>query len=106
MKRLRKSIDNKTAILLITPVNRRYFSGFESSDGFLIVTNEHSTLFVDGRYYEAAQREAEDCSVELLRDFSDQLAEFIRQLSVERVLVENQITVAMFEKIKDKITVK
>lgn len=100
MKKLTRFIDDKTAILLTTTVNRRYFSGFDSSDGFLIITNRDATLFVDGRYYEAARVKAAEYGVELLLDFSAQLEKHIRLLGVERVVVENQITVALFEKIK------
>lgn len=46
------------ALLLISPVNRLYASGFHSSDGVVLITNDSAYLFVDTRYYEAAGKTA------------------------------------------------
>ena len=46
------------AILIYSPENRRYFTGFPSSDGYLVVTKDDAVLFTDSRYIEAAQKTA------------------------------------------------
>jgi len=43
--------------LIISPVNRRYFTSFLSSDGYLVVTNSLSELYLDSRYIEMAQKQ-------------------------------------------------
>jgi Xaa-Pro aminopeptidase len=43
------------ALLLLSPVNRRYASGFASSDGAVLLTREARWFFTDSRYFEAAQ---------------------------------------------------
>ena len=49
-------VNDKTAVLIFTPINRRYLTGFNSSLGYLLITSEESVLFVDGRYFEAATK--------------------------------------------------
>ncbi len=46
------------ALLITDLTNIRYLTGFSSSDGALLVTGRTMTLFLDGRYREAAKREA------------------------------------------------
>lgn len=66
-KRLAKK--NAYAVLATSPVTQRYFTGFDFSDGYLLVTAEKAYMFADFRYIEAAKKYAsEDLSVVLLRD--------------------------------------
>lgn len=43
------------AIFLLSPVNRRYATGFHSTDGVAVVTTEEAFFFTDSRYIEAAR---------------------------------------------------
>ena len=43
------------ALLLLSPVNRRYATGFPSSDGAVILTEKEAFFFTDSRYIEAAR---------------------------------------------------
>lgn len=54
------------ALLLVSPVNRRYASGFHSSDGVALITKDGAYLFVDSRYFEAAEKTAAGFTVELV----------------------------------------
>lgn len=54
------------AMLIITPSNRRYASGFHSTDGVVLITKNESFLFVDSRYIEAAQNSASGMTVLLV----------------------------------------
>jgi Xaa-Pro aminopeptidase len=42
------------AMLLLSPVNRRYAAGFPSSDGAVLITEVDNWFFTDSRYIEAA----------------------------------------------------
>lgn len=48
------------AALFFDEVNMHYISGFFSTDGFLLVTDEETALVIDSRYYEAADRAKKD----------------------------------------------
>ncbi len=49
-----KTLAAQECALLFSPVNRRYLTGFTSSDGVLFVTRENAVLYLDSRYYEMA----------------------------------------------------
>lgn len=51
------------AILLLSPVNRRYAAGFASSAGAVLVTEKAAYLFTDSRYIEAARQQVSDAVV-------------------------------------------
>ena len=65
MEKTLRFITDKTAALIITHENRRYLTGFPSSLGYLFMSKEGNKLFVDGRYFEAAQGKSVDCKVVL-----------------------------------------
>lgn len=101
MKRLEDYLDSCTAALIVTPVNRRYLTGFESSLGYLFVTQNESKLIVDGRYYLAAKQRIKESEVVLLDKLSVQLKVFAKNSGIKRVVTENNITVAEFNRYKE-----
>jgi len=59
---LRKFLSNRReAILITSEENRRYFTTFPSSDGYLLVTDDDAVFFTDSRYIEAAQKSVVGC---------------------------------------------
>ena len=52
------------AALVVSEENRRYFTGFPSSAGVLIVSRGGSIFLTDSRYNEAARRTVTGCEVE------------------------------------------
>lgn len=91
IKELEAQLETGVAALIISEINRFYFTEFESSDGFLIVTNKGSTFITDSRYFEAAQGEARDCEVVLQKGgpaLFAQLSEILKGYGVFAVAVE------------------
>ncbi len=78
------------AALIISPENRFYFTGFESSDGYLIVTAEKSVFVTDGRYIEAAQKSVKNSEVVLQEKNAEQITKLFDSLGVKSVAVETQ----------------
>ena len=58
------------AIFIHSPENRRYFTAFPSSDGYLVVTKNDAVFFTDSRYIEAAQK-GSVCRAQLLTRLSE-----------------------------------
>lgn len=75
--------------LITSPVNRRYLSGFKSSDGWIFITPDESYLFVDFRYYEPAKKQVSGLNIALASDFKADLLKIARKHQVETVLIEN-----------------
>ena len=76
------------AALIISNENRRYFTDFVSSLGYLLVTNKEAYLLVDSRYEEAARAQAQNCTVVPFRKLSETLTELISQNGVKSILLE------------------
>ncbi len=81
--------------LILSEPNRRYYTGFSSSDGALWVTAEEAGFLTDFRYSEAAAREVDGIPVtESARLFRD-AAEQLYSRGIRRVLLESErITLA------------
>lgn len=80
---------NVDAAIIYSPINRYYFSGFESSSGCLLVTKEDAYLLVDFRYIEAAQKNVKSCDVIMFEDFSRTLLNLIKKHNIKTVMLEN-----------------
>ena len=48
--------ENIDAIIVTNEKNQRYLTGFDYTDGYVIVTREKAACFTDFRYIEAAKR--------------------------------------------------
>ena len=99
-------VTENTAALILTDVNRRYLTGFASSLGYLLLTNTGNTLFVDGRYFEAACKQVSSAKVELMGKIYDQINGRLTTLGVKKVLIETEVSYATYAELKQKLSVK
>ncbi len=99
---LQKFLKNSNeAILIHSPENRRYFIGFPSSDGYLVVTKDDAVFFTDSRYIEAAQRSINVCKAQLLTRLSNEVKIFFEENHIEKVYTETErLSVALFSQFK------
>lgn len=93
------------AALVLSPENRRYLTGFGSSDGIIVITGSGSKFWTDSRYIEDASEKIKDAEVELLeRDYGN-IEEFLRDNECRTVLVEaSRITVSELERLRNRFT--
>ncbi len=92
--------DNIDAALIVTPCNRRYFTGFESSDGFLLVTRKGRIFYTDSRYIEAAENTVKCCDVAEGRQVFAQMKDYLLEQNAKTVAVEaDGMTLAEFSRL-------
>lgn len=84
---LPKSVDG---VLIISEINRRYFTSFPSSDGILLATKNGSVFLTDSRYIEEAQNVVKCCEVAELRKASEQLPELCKSFGVKVLMAEGE----------------
>ena len=108
IKKIQKQLGDNQAFLIISPENRRYLTGFASSDGYLLINGNHSVFLTDSRYIEDAQNTVTACDeVALLTSFSQQLPELIEKLGITTVFTEaEKLSVAEFAKITGTLPCK
>lgn len=96
--------DSSRAALIISEENRRYFTDFPSSDGFLVVTSEDSVFFTDSRYIEAAQAKITACRVTEQTEIYTQLNEYFSEHGIKSVLIESdRISLSQYNTLCEKL---
>ncbi len=101
---LNKLIENlkiHECILIESPENRKYLTGFSSSAGYLIAGKNGSRFFTDSRYIEAATETITACPVLLLTDFKTDVGEFTESHGYTKMHIESErTTIAASERLK------
>ena len=86
---------NLDAMLVSTPENRRYLSGFTGSAGYLLVTHDHAVLATDFRYVEQAGNQSPEFRTERISGGPAWFPKLVDSLGARRVGFESQnMTVA------------
>lgn len=94
--------DPGQAVLLTNEVNIGYFSGFFRSEGYYLVTQNESYLFVDFRYIEAAKKKSRNCKVVMFKKLTSDLLEILKNEGIKDLVFEaDSITVSRFERFKN-----
>lgn len=92
LKKLLEAIGDKADGMLITSeVNQQYLTGFDFSDGTVLVTKNKSYLITDFRYIEAAKKEA-DGEFRVIIGKADTLKTLFAENNVRRILFEDTRT--------------
>lgn len=96
--------DENHGALITSDVSRRYFCGFKSSAGVILVTKEQSYLIIDSRYYDKACERVKDCTVILMEDMRSQLMDLMIKHNIRKLSVESAyMTIKEFEEYKEKL---
>ena len=95
IEKLPKNIDGA---LIISPENRRYFTGFDASDGYLFATKNGSVFLTDSRYIEAAQSTVKCCDAE---EQKMKLSEYAARFDCKTLAVEaDRLTVSQLKTLR------
>lgn len=93
------------AALITSPSNRFYYTGFESSDGFLLVTKNTAWFIVDFRYIEKAKSVIKSCNVALLKKLYEQIKDIFNNDAVKTVYLETEnLCLDTFSKLKKNLS--
>lgn len=102
VKRLQDWLPNgQTAALVATEHNRRYFTGFPASDGFVLVTKDNAWFMTDSRYIEAAQNAIKHMEVLCYDKALPLLLELMQKSGVTTALVEAELPVCEVRRLRE-----
>lgn len=105
IKNLRRQFEqlNIDGILISQPENRTYLSGFNGSDGWLIISDKSACLAVDSRYTEQARKEAGAFeTVHIKGELQGWLPDIISGLDIRNLGFEaSDISYATFNKLRE-----
>ena len=107
LNKLRQKLaDNEVdAFFISQPENRYYLSGFDGSDGFLLITPQNTILATDFRYIEQAKRQAPDYEVfQITNNIADWFPRLIAEVNLRRLGFEaGHITFARYRQLTDAL---
>lgn len=76
------------AMIIQSPINRRYMSGFTGSAGTLVISQHHTWLLVDFRYVEQAKAQVDTIQVERVDKPLEDLGRLLADHQLHRVAFE------------------
>lgn len=79
--------DDVDAALIVSGENKRYFTGFPSDDGYLLITRDEAFFLTDSRYEEAASNQAEGCTVICYKKPADAFKKLVSECGIIRKIM-------------------
>lgn len=109
VENIQKALPPHSAALIASIPNRLYVTGFESSDGYVLITPDAAYFLIDFRYCEKAKQVVKSCEVRLLQRAMSEIAELCGQHAVTTLYVETGSTsmsqVALYRRSFEGVTV-
>ena len=100
--KIQNSLNNNEAALISSIPNRFYLTGFETSDGFVVITKNYAVFLVDFRYIEKAKETINSMEVKLLEKGNNDILLVLEKENIKRLLLETEsISVADFNGYKE-----
>ncbi len=85
---VQRMLEAKEALIIMSPVNRKYFTGFSASAGTLLITKNSADFLIDFRYYEKASETIKFCNVILFNRIYAQLNELLEKYEITTIYIE------------------
>jgi len=108
LNKLRQKLAEKEvdAFFISQLENRYYLSGFDGSDGFLLITPQNTILATDFRYIEQAERQAPDYAIfQITNNIADWFPRLVAELNLSRLGFEaGHITFALYQQLTDALS--
>ena len=90
------------AVIITSPVAKRYLTGFECGDaGTLLITAQDAYFIIDARYFEAAERDVSSAKVLLQNKLYDQITQLLGGAS--KAAVQSEITCRSLEQMRSAL---
>lgn len=89
VKTIQKELDKKSALLVASVPNRFYLTGFETSDGYVLITKDTAVFLIDFRYVEKAKETVKSCDVRLSVSPMAEIRALCEQHGIAHLYVEN-----------------
>lgn len=90
VEEIRKLLPADGAALIASVPNRFYVTGFETSDGYVYISQKQAVFLIDFRYVEKAREIVKSCRVQLSTAPMKELAELCAADGTKTLFVENE----------------
>lgn len=103
IEQVRAKLDEWQAdgLLVMSPHNRRWLTGFTGSAGDVMITRDGAFLGTDGRYWSQAAQQAPDYTIFEKPRAADAREQFVRSTAVTRIAIEGKhVSLADFQALR------
>ena len=98
--RLNDLLKKTDGIVLTSPYNMQYFSGFSGGEGAILITENERILFTDSRYTEQAMAEAKEFKVKETNNYLNSVCEDVKAFGLAKIGFEDgHLTAAQYRNI-------
>ncbi len=99
-KKLDGILKNAVAVLITSPHNMRYFSGFSGGEGAVLFAFDKKFLFTDSRYIEQAESDTAGFFLTETNDYLGSACKILNENGCQKVLIEdNEISARDYDRI-------
>ena len=98
VRAIQSELEIGSALLVASIPNRFYLTGFETSDGFVFITNEKAVFLIDFRYVEKAKATVKSCEVKLSSAPLKEIAELCRENEIKTLYCESEYVSLSFNR--------
>ena len=99
--KIQSELASDQAVLVSSVPNRFYLTGYETSDGFVLITAESAYFLTDFRYVEKARQTVKSCNVLLSVSPYSELNELCKKHGVKELFIENKsVSVSEFKNLR------
>jgi Xaa-Pro aminopeptidase len=100
IQKVQKGLSHTQAVLFFSDPATRYLSGFDFTDGCVLITPQKGYLLTDSRYIEAASKAVSHLECMACRSLFSSIEKMAKKQGVTEILVETTVSVAEFERLQ------
>ncbi len=105
INKLQKILNSGEAALITSGVSRRYYTGFPSSAGTVLITCDKAYFLIDFRYFEKAKSVVKTAEVVLATKLFSQITELAKAQNVSEIFVEtDSVTMDEYKRYKNALS--
>ena len=107
VKKLQNELEKGSALLIASVPNRFYITGFETSDGYVLITDSKAYFLIDFRYVEKAKEIVSSCEVHLSSSPFKEIKELCEENGIKRLYVENEyVSMSLLRQLSENVQVE
>ena len=104
VKKLQNELEKGSALLIASVPNRFYITGFETSDGYVLITDSKAYFLIDFRYVEKAKEIVSSCEVHLSSSPFKEIKELCEENGIKRLYVENEyVSMSLLRQLSENV---
>ncbi len=102
--KIQSELETGSALLVASVPNRFYFTGFETSDGYVFITPDDAVFLIDFRYFEKAKETVKSCKVQLSSSPFKEIKELCEKHNISSLYIEGEyISVQKYKDLSQKL---